>query len=92
MNFKPLQGPPRLAGRVITKDRALSDGTPRREKGYRAFVELRGAGRAFPWSPITRGAYFMSPLMPTEAAAREWFPPMDPITCCGWPGVPISSV
>jgi hypothetical protein len=64
-----------IIGRVVRRNMTLNDGTPRREKGYRAFVERRVPRKRFEWAiegPMTQ--FCESPLFQTEAEALIWMP------------------
>ena len=50
--------------RVVMRNLMLCDGTPRRETGYRAFVEISRNGKP--------NLVCQSPLLQNEIAARDW--------------------
>ena len=52
--------------RVVMRNLMLCDGTPRRETGYRAFVEITLTGKPT--------LICQSPLLQTEVAAKDWQP------------------
>ena len=52
--------------RVVMRNLMLCDGTPRRETGYRAFVEISRNGKP--------NLVCQSPLLQNEIAARDWQP------------------
>lgn len=67
--------------RNITKDAMLCDGTPRREKGFRAYVTIDMECRAPklpppPYGPTLRRVY-VSPLLPDGASAEAWLPSVE---------------
>ena len=52
--------------RTYTHDALLCDGTPRRERGYRAIARIEHD------KPVRRVEYVTSPLFKTRADADEW--------------------
>lgn len=61
-----------FVARVVEKNAALNDGTPRRERGFRPFVESRGPDKNIFGRPKKR--YWRGPLFLSEADAGEWLP------------------
>lgn len=59
--------------RNIVQNPLLRDGTPRSEKGYRAFVQYQD-GRLHPETHLPINVYAKSPLFATEAEAMAWAP------------------
>lgn len=67
-----------FVARVVEKNAALNDGTPRRERGFRPFVESLGPGKNIFGTPKKR--YWRGPLFDVEADACRWVPDHDAIT------------
>lgn len=67
-----------IASRTILRNRPLCDGTPRREKGFRAIVETLldspHPSYACAQSGMRQKCYCTSPLFETEKEARDWTP------------------
>jgi hypothetical protein len=67
-----------IVSRNVTHNAPLYDGTPRHEKGFRAFVERRVPITDQPWywadGAGTVKQVCQSPLVKTRAEAEEWLP------------------
>jgi hypothetical protein len=65
-----------VTGKRVIKNRQLCNGTPHREKGWRAFVDTEGPDRCkrfvYDFGPQRRT--WQSPLFDTEAEAKAWLP------------------
>lgn len=70
--IREFQGPPRLASRKIVHNMPLCDGTPRKERGFRAFVEYRGVRG--------HGRFCRSPLFSERAQAVAWAGDASPVS------------
>jgi hypothetical protein len=61
----------------IQKDRMLCDGTPRREKGYRAYVTTKGPDLCphfYAYLGILQKRVYVSPIFQRREDAEAWLP------------------
>ncbi len=72
------QGPPQAVSRIVHRNRHLNDGTPRREKGYRVFIESIGPAptHLFVRKSAAR-TIFQSPLFDRQIEAEGWMPNLN---------------
>jgi hypothetical protein len=73
---------PYIADRWCKQNDSMTDGTPRREKGFRPYVETRGPD-LHPVLFVLQKRIWIGPLFATEAEANEWTPVMADIAYLG---------
>jgi hypothetical protein len=61
-----------IVSRIICRNQMLCDGTPRREKGFRAYVRTIGPDINKYYQPQSR--YYESKLFSNEQDAIKWEP------------------